>query len=911
MNDKKKTIDLEAKLQQFVNRFWRFIPGFGKQAEPSALYLLLLTIGSIFLVEAIIMGAVNLLPPISLISVVLLDAVLLIIVVFPFLYTFLFRPMQQNINERKRVEEALRRSNELLERMFSLTHVLIAYLDSDFNIIRVNRAFADSDDRPQDFYVGKNYFELYPDPDHEQIFREVFEEGVPYVYFETTFGFAGHPDRGATYWDWSLTPVHDEDGNAIGLILSMLNVTERRRAQDELRRTQQDYEALLNSIDGIVWEADAQTLAYTFVSQQAERLLGYPLKRWLQNPAFYYEHLHEDDRFAAMAFRATAPIKIRDQQYEYRMYNAAGELVWLNDLITVVSEEDVPIKLRGMTVDITKRKQAEEALRDEIIERRRAQDALRRERDFAENLIQTAQMIVLVLDQQGHILRFNPYMEEISGYRLEEVQGQDWFTTFLPKRDQERIRKVFQRSAKGFSAPGTSNAITTKDGREREIEWNYKTLEEPDGDVIGVLVTGQDVTERKQAEVQAEALAHAATALKSLDLQEVLDRILEQAQRVIPYQAAMILMIDGREVYIARHHGLENSPETSAALDLSYSISDFPLLKDMDTSALVSDAVGPQHWWGIPGFDWVRSYAAVPLPIADEDIGYLCVFSDLPAFFSQEITDRLKVFAAHAVVAIQNAHLYQDLEHALQEEQAMRLQLVMAEKQTALGRMMASVSHELNNPIQTIKNCLYLTQQDTETDSPIQEYLEMALSETQRVSDLVTQLRDIYRPSKTAETELLDLMTLVNEVHSLLIPHLQHQSVVWSQSGEIGGVYINGIADQLKQVLLNLGLNAIEAMEPVGGELKVDVSLQQEMGQVSVAFEDSGPGIPPEHLGLIFEPFFTTKSSGTGLGLSICYDIIREHGGLIEVENREPVGAAFTVHLPVVMPEFFRQELAA
>lgn len=907
MENGHNTNDHPSKAQDYRSGMWRFVPGFDKLREPSALYLLLLTIGSIFLVEAIIMGAVNLLPPISLISVVLLDAVLLIVVVFPFLYIFFFRPMSLNITERKRAEEALIRSNELLERMFSLTHVLIAYLAPDFNIIRVNRAFADSDNRTLDFFAGKNYFDLYPDEDHEQIFEEVLGKGEPYVYFETTFGFAGHPDRGATYWDWSLTPVKDEEGHVIGLILSMLNVTERRRAQDELKRTQRDYESLVNSIDGIVWEADAQTLAYSFVSQQAERLLGYPLERWLKDPAFYYEHLHPDDRFSAMAFRATAPIETHDQQYEYRMHDAGGEQVWLNDIITVISEEGVPIKLRGVTVDINKRKQAEEALRNEIVERRRAQEALRQERDFAENLIQTAQMIVLVLDKEGRIIRYNPYMEEISGYRLEEVQDRDWFTTFLPKRDRERIRAVFWSTTEGSQTRGDVFPIVTKDGREREVEWYDKILEDQDGDIIGVLATGQDVTERKQAEIQAEALAHAATALKSLVLEEVLDRILEQTQRVIPYQAAMILMVEGRQLYLARHHGLEDMPELRDSLDTGFLYEAFSILKTMETSLLVSEALDRSGWGGIPGFDWVQSYAAVPLPIGDANIGYLCVFSEHSNFFSQEIIDRLKVFAAHAVVAIQNARLYQDLEHALQEEQAMRLQLVMAEKQTALGRMMASVSHELNNPIQTIKNCLYLTQQDTESDSPIQEYLEMALSETQRVSDLVTQLRDIYRPSKGAEMSILDLMVLIDEVHSLLTPHLQHQNVVWVQTSEMETGFVNGIADQLKQVLLNLGLNAIEAMEPAGGELKVSISSPDIIGQMRVAFEDSGPGIPEEHLDLIFEPFFTTKSAGTGLGLSICYDIVREHGGLLEVENKPGSGAVFTVRLPVVVPEMQNQ----
>jgi PAS domain S-box-containing protein len=903
MDNRKNTQDRISDTPKGNGRLRRLVPGFGKQGEPSALYLLLLTIGSIFLVEAIIMVAVSLLPPVSILSLVLFDAFLLIVVVFPFLYIFFFRPMRLNIAERKRAEEALISSNELLERMFSLTHVLIAYMDPEFNIIRVNRAFAESDDRPLDFFVGKNYFELFPDEDHQVIFQEVLEQGEPYVYFETVFGFVGHPDRGATYWDWSLTPVKDEEGKVLGLILSMLNVTERRRAQDELKRTQQDYESLVNSIDGIVWEADAQTLAYTFVSQQAERLLGYPLERWLKDPAFYYEHLHTDDRFSAMAFRATAPIEDRDQQYEYRMINAGGEQVWLNDLVTVISEEGVPLKLRGVTVDITKRKQAEEALHNEILERRRAQDALRRERDFAENLIQTAQMIVLVLDEEGRIIRYNPYMEEISGYQLEEVRGGDWFTIFLPKRERERIKDAFWSTTEGGQTLGDIFPIVTKDGREREIEWYDKILEDQDGNIIGVLATGQDVTERKQAEVQAEALASAATALKSLDLEEVLDRILEQTQRVIPYKAAMILMVEGSRLYLARHHGLEEMPEVYDSLDTGFLLEAFSILKQMETSLLVADAEDRPGWHNIPGFDWVRSYAAVPLPIGDVNIGYLCVFSEHSNFFSQEITARLQVFAAHAVVAIQNARLYQDLEHALQEEQAIRLQLVMAEKQTALGRMMASVSHELNNPIQTIKNCLYLTQQDTETDSPIQEYLEMALSETQRVSDLVTQLRDIYRPSKAAESGVIDLMVLIEEVRSLLVPHLQLQNVSWSQTSRVNSAFITGIADQLKQVFLNLGLNAIEAMEPAGGELQVRISSPGRGEQVYVEFEDGGPGIPEEHLDKLFEPFFTTKIAGTGLGLSICYDIVREHGGLIEVENNPDSGAVFTVRLPLVVPE--------
>ena len=129
-------------------------------------------------------------------------------------------------------------------------------------------------------------------------------------------------------------------------------------------------------------------------------------------------------------------------------------------------------------------------------------DALKRERDFAESMIETAQAIVLVLDVQGNIMRFNRYMEELSGYALVEVQGKNWFTTFLPEGDRERIQNMFLKAVEGISTHGNVNAIVTKDGALREIEWYDKILRDGKDNKIGLLAIGQDVTERKQAEEQ-------------------------------------------------------------------------------------------------------------------------------------------------------------------------------------------------------------------------------------------------------------------------------------------------------------------------------------------------------------------------------------------------------------------------
>ena len=132
-------------------------------------------------------------------------------------------------------------------------------------------------------------------------------------------------------------------------------------------------------------------------------------------------------------------------------------------------------------------------------QRSHAVEALKSERDFTESLITTTQAVVLLLDSEGRIKHFNPYMERISGYRLEEVKGKDWFTTFLPERNQKRTRELFSKSSGGIQTHGNSNPIVTKNGCEREIEWYDKILKDANGNLAGLLATGQDITDRKRA----------------------------------------------------------------------------------------------------------------------------------------------------------------------------------------------------------------------------------------------------------------------------------------------------------------------------------------------------------------------------------------------------------------------------
>ena len=138
----------------------------------------------------------------------------------------------------------------------------------------------------------------------------------------------------------------------------------------------------------------------------------------------------------------------------------------------------------------------DETLRDE--------DSLGADRDFSKSLVDTVRAIILVLDTEGRIVNYNRFMEELTGYGLDEVKGKDWFTTFLPECDYDGMRDIFKGAIGGTQTRKNVNPIVTKDGREILIEWNDKMLKDEDDKVVGLVSIGQDITERRRAEEEAK-----------------------------------------------------------------------------------------------------------------------------------------------------------------------------------------------------------------------------------------------------------------------------------------------------------------------------------------------------------------------------------------------------------------------
>lgn len=273
-----------------------------------------------------------------------------------------------------------------------------------------------------------------------------------------------------------------------------------------------DLEALLQTVGAIVWEAEgdvaAEAIANTFVSQQAERLLGYPVRDWVDQPTFWLDHLHPDDRVRTVSERRDAIAARRDYELDYRMIARDGQTLWLRDIVHVVAKDDRRLKLRGIMVDITDAKRAEAALRE----------SEERFRTLAETM-----PAALLIYRGDRYVYANPAAEAATGYTRDQLLAMKMWDLIHPKSRAAARERAEMRQQGEPIPPRTELRLLTRSGQERWIE-TIATRIVYQGEA-SVLVTGFDITERARAEA---ALRESEDALRQSH-----ERIRDLAGRLI------------------------------------------------------------------------------------------------------------------------------------------------------------------------------------------------------------------------------------------------------------------------------------------------------------------------------------------------------------------------------------------
>jgi diguanylate cyclase (GGDEF)-like protein/PAS domain S-box-containing protein len=277
------------------------------------------------------------------------------------------------------------------------------------------------------------------------------------------------------------------------------------RVPDPTGSAEQRYRLLVEQIPAITYIADFQGVRpFLYVSPQAEELLGYPAEEWVNDVTLWDRLLHPDDRERVLAEEQRTMEAEERFESEYRLVARDGRVVWIWERDTIIRDENgKPIASQGVLVDVTELKQTQLALAD-------SEDLLREERDRAQRYLDIAATIITVLGADGTVQLANRRACEVLGYDEAELRGKNWFDVIVPVSDREPTRGVFKQLMAGEieSTEEYENRVVSKTGEERLISWHNTVLRDEEGRTVGMLSSGEDITERRKAQERVVYLAY-------------------------------------------------------------------------------------------------------------------------------------------------------------------------------------------------------------------------------------------------------------------------------------------------------------------------------------------------------------------------------------------------------------------
>ena len=399
---------------------------------------------------------------------------------------------------------------------------------------------------------------------------------------------------------------------------------------------------------------------------------------------------------------------------------------------------------------------------------------------------------------------------------------------------------------------------------------------------------------------------------QTMDLNKILNVILESICKYLFYDRAILCLIDEKKGIIEAKHAINVNPDYLREISIPLNLADNFIAKIVaDRLPVIVDRV-------TGNLNVFKRYprdenilAVVPLEAKEKVIGVLIVDNiNNKRRLGEKDLRALQTFTSQAAVAVENARLYQteinfkeelqkQVEIAIEKLKQAQDQLIQSEKLAALGQMAAVVTHEVRNPLSTIRGSAEIISRKAGPDSPLKKYTEYIIQEVERLDLVVTEILTFSRkPQLTLSKENINKL-LVQTLDFLEESDFTKYKVSYEKelSEKAPDTFLD--RDQIKQVLLNIIQNACHFMEKMP-ERRLLVKTRAGDNHIYIDISDTGPGIPPENLEKIFEPFFTTKVRGTGLGLSICKNIVESHMGSLKVASEVNKGSTFTLVLPIL-----------
>lgn len=407
--------------------------------------------------------------------------------------------------------EALKQDQDVLNAIMEHTHVCLAYLDKQFNFLRVNSACVEQWRHPREELLGRNYFELFPNEENRAIFEQVRDSGEPFTSKAQPCQYIDQTEQGITYWNWTLEPVKNAAGDVQGMVLSLLDVTETIQAEQALAISEERLRLVAEyTYDWECWTDPEGN--HRYVSPSCERITGYPPERFYQDPDLLYRIVHPEDQFILAEHMEERPQGHRVRGIDYRIVTRDGEERWINHVCQpVYSADGIWLGYRSSNRDITQRKRIER-------EREALLEELKAERARLTAVLESAPEGIVVIDKQVQLVLANPAAELLYACPLAPHQDDDG--PVLPQsfyadgRPCDLYEMDFLRPAlEGEILRGVELIIVGPRDQRCELLLNAAPIRDGRDEIIGAVGVFQDITERKQAE---RALQDSESKLQAL-----------------------------------------------------------------------------------------------------------------------------------------------------------------------------------------------------------------------------------------------------------------------------------------------------------------------------------------------------------------------------------------------------------
>jgi two-component system CheB/CheR fusion protein len=725
-----------------------------------------------------------------------------------------------------------------------------------------------------DEMIGQSITLLIPaELDHEEhLIQMTLAKGEHLDHFETV---RLTKDGGKVAVSLTVSPIHDQQGTVVGISKIARDISERKQAEQALRASEQRLRLALEATSEALWDWDVPS-GRVYRSARYYELVNRRREEDTQDFAFFRSTVHPEDIEHALAnIEAHQQGLSESIAFEYRLHPQLGETRWLRGKGKVVARDEHGGALRivGTLADVTREK--------------RITDALRESQSTLQAALFSMTDAVFISDRDGRFVTFNDAFATFHRFADKEscltslAQYYDIFEVYLDTGEPLPFEQwAIPRALRGEIATNEEYSLRRKDtGETWAGSYSFSPIRDKQGGIVGAVVVGRDITERKQQEQALQLSEQRRTLALEGASAGTWEWILSSNENIWSDE---IWELYGLQPYSCK-------PSYAAWLNVVHP--DERDTVEQDLLAAVERAVPFQLEWRInlPG-DAERWLMARGRPSFDSNgtlERYLGIVMD--------ITERKENEASR---------------------NRLETQLQQAQKMEAIGTLAGGIAHDFNNILAAILGYTEMAKEGLDSGVDVRRDLGKVLEAAGRAANLVRQILTFSRHNRT-ERVPLEPIHLVKEAIKLLRPALPSTITIHPIRHEGTGAIL---ADptQIHQVVMNLCTNAFHAMEATGGVLTISLGDYELRAEdlanhpkiapgtfVRLSIGDSGPGITPEIMDKIFDPYFTTKEvgRGTGLGLAIVHSIATAAGGFVHCESVPGNGAIFHVYFPAIETE--------